>query len=143
MFKFKKKENQPLPDSRKIERFCQRPYSHCRPVDYTPWPALFSDLQPKIDNWLDELFKGDINEKNANVLDSLIVDNIRAAMDNLSEQYISHTDTIHGLSNRIITDPTSFEREIEDCEVILEKLETDYADVVNRYDEKKWRESHD
>ncbi len=136
---FKKKSNKQTPDSRRIERFCQRPYGHCRPIDYIPWPGLYNELQPKIDNWLDELFKCNIDGENYGVLDSLIIDNIRTAIENLTEQYISHIDTVHGLSNRIVTDPMYYEREIEDSEIILEKLESVYADVVNRFEEKEWR----
>lgn len=141
---FKRKKNKDEDHSSIVTTdLCQRPFGSIGPVGYTHFPPLYDELYKKLNKWLEALMKGELTEKNHDMLDSLIIDFIRPALDDLSDQYIHHVETINHIANRNFTDPKYFENAIqettEDLEIHQKRFDELYALIQNQ----KWRKPHE
>ena len=92
-----------------VNDFTQRtPFAGYRPVSYKIEPA-FIGLKAEIDDHLKELFKGDVDSGNADVLDGMIIDRARHAEKDLKRQRSHHIDSIKSFDIRAAGDRKAFE----------------------------------
>ena len=117
----------------------QRPYADFRPMDYRPSPLLFEETEKKMEQWLSALFAGEIDDGNGNVLDSLIIDTVRLAMDDLADQHVTHLDRIRDLHLQFQAGKVHFEEQCKDAESLLEELEAEHKEASDRAASRKWR----
>ena len=116
-----------------------RPGAEIRPVDYRPYQPLYVDLEKKMDEWLKVLLAGEIDDGNADVLDSLIIDTLHAALLDLSMQSVSHRDVIHDLSRQTVSARQVFEKKLETNRRELARYQEQLNDINERYTKSKWR----
>lgn len=116
MFGKKKRNNaiiNTVDDSRAVVYdFVRRfPYESYRPVEYRPFPDLQKELMlPKLDQYLQALLAGDVDDGNGDMLDSIIFDPFRIAVPDLEKQGCEHRDIIRRLNARRISDRADFSR---------------------------------
>lgn len=119
------------------------PFWGYRAIKYVPYKP-FMELKKELDGYLDGLFKGDIDDGNADCLDLLISDVARMAKKDLMKQRMEHRDLIVSLAIRAESDRLSFEKELaflqkslEECEAELEN----YKQMVAKDEFSERRES--
>lgn len=93
--------------------------------------APFDQFKTSIDDYLDKLFQGEIDDANGDVLDALIFDLLRQAERDLDRQRTEHRDAITSFAIRAKCDPVAFEAELSALE---ERLE------ANKQEQQKKRE---
>ncbi|MBQ9562771.1 MAG: hypothetical protein IJU99_04900 [Lachnospiraceae bacterium] len=117
----------------------QRPYASFRPVDFIPYAPLYEESERKIDDWLNRLFEGEIDDANGDVLDSLITDTLRLALHSLADQHVTHVDRVRDLSVQFSAGRLHYEEHEKDAGELLERLTADYEEADARVRAKKWR----
>ena len=115
------------------------PDSELSPVPYMPYTPLFNDLRSTLDSYLDELFKGEIDDANGDVLDSIITDHVRQAMNDLADQRAAHIDCIHTLLLNDSNTRCKLEQELLRLQDKHETHKAIYDDLCARQERKKWR----
>ena len=108
-------------EDRKSDFMKQTPYWSTRPVQYTVMRS-FIELKDELDRYLDRLFKGDIDEGNADVLDNIIADHTNAALNDLAIQKSDHTDFIEAYWGNSQAMMESFEKHKATVEKHLEMI---------------------
>lgn len=74
----------------------QVPFWSYRNVGYKDYEP-FERVRPELDAYLEKLFSGDIDDGNGDVLDSIILDYTRMAIEDLLRQQVDHCDLIKQL----------------------------------------------
>lgn len=99
----------------------------------------YQELTDQLDECLEKLFKGEIDDGNADVLDNIIVDSARLALMNLSTQRKEHEDSIKnlyiqavGAKDRMKSHIDSVDQRIEIVNAQLTKLRSKYEN--NRFE---------
>ena len=95
------------------------PFWGYRPVRYSIMED-FKDYKTDIDDYLERIFSGEVDDGNANILDDLILDMARQAERNLSQQRTDHEDSIKSIDIRAKSDKRAFELELERIKKSLE-----------------------
>ena len=106
------------------------PYCQYRPVKYQQYKP-FDEYQGEIDQYLEKLFEGEIDEENGDVLDNLIGDITRQALNHLDRQRVDHRDMIHSLSVRFDSDRSIFENQLQHLKEALEENRSEQGIVMN------------
>lgn len=109
----------------------QTPYWSTRPVKYTVMRS-FIELKDELDRYLDRLFKGDIDEGNADVLDNIIADHTNAALNDLAIQKSDHTDFIEAYWGNSQAMMESFEKQKAKVEKHLEMIAPRIEELEHR-----------
>lgn len=66
-----------------------------RPTEYVLYHKLDeAEMLPRIDDHLEKLFNGEVDDANGDMLDEILMGAAREALPYLSKQYIDHGDTI-------------------------------------------------
>ena len=89
---------------------------------------------PQIDTHLDRLFSGDVDEANANLLDSMIFSVYRVAVSDLSKQRDKHREVIDDLVARHTADEKDKRRARELAQEELNSLEKKYKEACDALD---------
>ena len=79
----------------------QIPFWSYRPVEYRSY-APFVNLGIILDDYLEKLFTGELDEGNGDVLDNIIFDSMRQAFHDLDVQKAQHEDLIENLFLQIV-----------------------------------------
>lgn len=120
--------------------YSQRPYADLYPAEYEPYAPLFSQLKEELDQYLEKLLEGELDDANGDVLDSIITDYMRQAINDLSYQRVKHRQTIHEL----VIVPEALRRSFEENQPILEsemsELKSELQDIQSRIKHRKWRD---
>jgi hypothetical protein len=98
-----------------------------RQLNYEDFAPLFGYAET-IDNFLENLFKGEIDPGNGNVCDNMIDNIAEQAAADIELQRISHYDSINTISNQRIADRHAYERQ-------LDKKKEELAEIRSRLDE--------
>lgn len=109
-----------IDDSRALVNDFRRrpPYWSYRPVGYVPLKE-FMEFQKIIDEHLNALFAGNIDDGNGDVLDNLIRDITCKAAEDLALQKVKHNNTIHDLVRRVEGDRDVFDDEQAKLKTLL------------------------
>ena len=89
-------------------------------------------MRPKLDQHLEELFTGDVDDANGDMLDSIILASYRESVTNLNVQRLNHKDMNRRLIAKRVSDYADFVRIREERQKELEQLEKEYEDVCNK-----------
>lgn len=130
---FGKKKSQALfnavDDSRTIvhDFRLRAPFESYRTVEYRLYPKLAEDVMiPRLEEHLNKLFAGSVDEANGDMLIDTIFGAAREALPDLGKQYYDHSDMLRRLINRRKTDPEDL-RNIRDGRVAeYEAMKIDY-----------------
>lgn len=106
------------------------PYWQYRPAKYQQYKP-FDEYREEIDQYLEKLFGGEIDEENGDVLDNLIGDITRQALNDLDRQRVEHRDAIHSLHVRFESDRTSFESELRHLQEELDENRSEQGIVMD------------
>lgn len=108
------------------------PYSDYRAVSYEILPA-FSMYQNEIDKYLEEFFKGEVDDGNGDMLDSLIDDMTRIALYDLAKQKTVHDDLNRSLTDiRMVSDKKQYSDEKTRIKDALEEVDKQLKDIRSR-----------
>ena len=95
-----------------VKDFVRRPpYWSYRSLGYTPLKE-FMEFQRNIDDYLEKLFQGGIDDGNGDVLDNMNIDIAMQALTDLAIQRVNHRNTIKDLAARFEGDRACFEEEL-------------------------------
>ena len=98
-----------------------------RPIDYRLSPLLQEEeMLPILDDHLKALFSGSVDEGNADMLDTLVLDAALKALPDLNEQRANHGDTIRRMDTRHKADREDFAQIKAQCEEELAVMQADY-----------------
>lgn len=115
-----------------IRRFDEL-FESYRAADYKLYYRLSEEkMRPKLDQHLEELFTGDVDDANGDMLDSIILASYRESVTNLNVQRLNHKDMNRRLIAKRVSDYADFARIREERQKELEQLEKEYEDVCNK-----------
>lgn len=137
---FGKKKQQSLinsvDDSRSIVHdFCLRKgidygFESYRTVEYRLYPKLEeSEMIPRLDEHLNKLFAGVVDEANSDMLDAIIFGAAREALPDLGRQHYDHIDLLRRLINRHKADHNDIRRIKEEREKERDIIQGDYDNI--------------
>ena len=120
--------------------FCLRSsnvgFESYRTVDYRKCPELFMETYyGAIDEHLDRLFKGEIDDANGNVLERFTFGPVRKAFPDLRIQHIDRQDTIRRFIVRNSSDLNDLKAIREARQSELNDLESELSSVINKFSE--------
>ena len=110
-----------------------------RPVAYRAY-APFYNLTPVLDEFIDDLFRGNIDEGNADTLDNIIADYARQAIIFLDQQKIEHIDMIRQLQFQVDGAVKSLNLHLEQIERDVEENAEDMAVIKERMKAERFSE---
>ena len=117
-----------------VNDFTRRtPYASYRPVEYQLYAPLLTFQKP-LDDYLEKLFAGDIDDANGNVLDNLIGDMARMALLDLDRQRVRHGDVLRDLAIRNDADRSAFQSAKARVQQQLEETNETIRDLQGRLD---------
>ena len=101
-----------------------------RTTEYTLYHKLDeAEMLPRIDDHLNKLFAGSVDDANCDMLDEIIFGAAREALPYLSKQHIDHTDTIRRFIVRRTADRDDI-RHIRDERIVeRDTMQTDYDKI--------------
>ena len=133
---FNKKKQQSLynsvDDSRSnVYDFMLRfPYESYRTTEYALYHKLDeTEMLPRIDDHLEKLFVGNVDDANGDMLDEIIFGAAREALPYLSKQHIDHNDTIRRFIVRRTADRDDIRRIRDERVVERDTMQTDYDKI--------------
>lgn len=101
-----------------------------RTTEYTLYHKLDeAEMLPKIDDHLDKLFAGSVDDANGDMLDEILFGVAREALPYLSKQHIDHTDTIRRFIVRRTADRDDIRRIRDERIVERDTMQTDYDKI--------------
>lgn len=115
------------------------PFWSYRTSDYKPYPP-FARFKEDIDAYLEKLFAGDIDDGNADVLDTMISDVLRQAEHDLAHQRTEHHDVIVSFGIRAKSDKLAFERELQKRSEALEQNLQEQNEIRQRLRKNEFKE---
>ena len=93
-----------------IRRFDEL-FESYRAADYKLYHRLSEEeMRPKLDQHLEELFTGDVDDANGDMLDSIILASYRESVTNLNVQRLNHKDMNRRLIAKRVSDYADFVR---------------------------------
>lgn len=102
----------------------------CRAVAYQIYPKLREEeMLPLLEKHLQQLFAGEVDSANANLLDALIFSAAREAIPVLQVQRNAHVDTLHRIIARRKADYADIARLKAAREREYDELQADYENV--------------
>ena len=118
-------------ESKVVHDFARRTlFWYYRPLDYKIYEP-FDDIKNELDNYLEKLFEGDIDEANGAVLDTIILDRCRQAKKDLAKQRVQHRDHIKDFDIRAKSDEISYNMELQRMKSALEAV----SKKLDKYEE--------
>lgn len=118
-------------ESKVVHDFSRRTlFWYYRPLDYKIYEP-FDDIKNELDNYLEKLFEGDIDEANGAVLDTIILDRCRQAKKDLAKQRVQHRDHIKDFDIRAKSDEISYNMELQRMKSALEAV----SKKLDKYEE--------
>lgn len=137
MFGRKKKQAMfnTLDDSRVVVNdFMRRgQYESYRSVDYRMYHKLCEEeMLPRLNQHLEALFAGDVDDANGDMLDNIILGAYREAMSDLGIQRQNHKDMNRRLTARRASDRKDFARLREERMEELLRLKKEYEETCNK-----------
>lgn len=134
----KKKDNHTInsmDDSRRVvhDFRLRLPYENYRTKEYELYHKLKDEeMLPRIDEHLEKLFSGEVDDGNGDMLDSILFAPAREAKPDLAKQHIDHGDMLRRLIIRRKSDIADFEKIVEDLQSELTALEKEHKDTSER-----------
>lgn len=123
-----------------VKDFTRRtPYWGYRNIAYRDFEPL-TNLKQELDEYLDKLFQGELDDGNADVLDNIIFDRVRMALEDLKYQSIMHEDMNCSYENRVESDLIAFKEERENLIKDLEHINREYARLIEMYERNEYKE---
>lgn len=114
------------------------PFEFYRVTDYQLYHKLKEqEMLPQLDTYLERLFNGDVDDGNANMLDSMILNAAREAGAELEMQHYGHGDILRRLIARRHADHEDYIRILRDRKKELEQLEAEYAETCRMVSKEK------
>ena len=103
------------------------PYENYRTKEYELYHKLKDEeILPRIDDHLEKLFSGEVDDGNGDMLDSILFSPAREAKPDLAKQHVDHGDMIRRLIIRRKSDIADFETIVETLKNELSSLQTEY-----------------
>lgn len=115
------------------------PYWSYRTVPYQVRGGLES-FRKELDDYLERLFSGELDDGNGDVLDCLISGRVRQAREDLKNQRISHRDAIVSFGIRAVSDRAAFEKQLAAVRQTLEQNRQELEALQARYRSGRYRE---
>ena len=113
-------------------------YESYRTTEYKVYHKLNEDeMIPILDDKLNQMFAGEVDDGNGDMLDDIILSAAREGMQYLAKAHVDHRDSIHRFIVRRIADREDIERIRDAREEELETLNEDYAKVLEAISENK------
>ena len=101
-----------------------------RTTEYTLYYKLDeAEMLPRIDDHLEKLFAGSVDDANGDMLDEIIFGAAREALPYLSKQYIDHNDTIRRFIVRRTADRDDIRRIRDERVKERDMMQTDYDKI--------------
>ena len=101
-----------------------------RTTEYTLYHKLDeAEMLPRIDDHLDKLFAGSVDDANGDMLDEIIFGAAREALSYLSKQHIDHNDTIRRFIVRRTADRDDIRRIRDERVIERDTMQTDYDKI--------------
>lgn len=101
-----------------------------RTTEYTLYHKLEeAEMLPKIDDYLEKLFVGSVDDANGDMLDEIIFGAAREAQPFLSKQHIDHNDTIRRFIVRRTADCDDIRRIKDERVKERDTMQTDYEKI--------------
>lgn len=124
--------NKSVDDSKVIVKdFVRRaPFWSYRPAEYRSFDPLVQ-YKDEIDQYLEKIFTGQVDDANGNILDNMISDIVRQADMDLSRQRTDHEDTIKSFALRAAADKDGFESQANALQAAL-KLNQEEMEIVGK-----------
>ena len=98
-----------------------------RTVEYRLYPKLAEDVMiPKLEEHLEKLFAGSVDDANGDMLDAILFGAAREALPDLDRQYYDHTDMLRRLIIRRKADREDIRKIREDRAEEYESMKADY-----------------
>lgn len=129
----KKQKNHENSDESTMKFDRRIPKWEYRPSEYYNLKR-FDNLKTELDEYLEKLFKGEIDSGNGNVLDNLISDVMNETIKEIGRQRVNHKDTIEGLSIFHNGSEEEFRRELEHIDDELNRLSEKLVLAEERYE---------
>lgn len=105
-------------------------YEGYRPADYRLYYKLEESwMLPRLDEHLEKLLSGEVDDGNGDMLDTLIFSAAREALPDLERQRLDHGDTMRRLAARREADRKDLRQIREQCGQELAALEADYKEI--------------
>lgn len=118
-----------MDDTRKIvhDFRLRMPYENYRTKEYELYHKLLDEeMLPKIDQHLEKLFIGEVDDGNSDVLDAILFTPARESKPDLAKQHVDHEDMIRRLIVRRKADIADFEAITENLKNELSALQAEY-----------------
>lgn len=137
--KFKEALVNEVDDSRVIvydfRRRLKKLFEGYRPTGYRLNPALEEDnMLPKLDEHLDKLFAGSLDDGNGDVLDRLVFGPVREGTPALALQRLNHQDLIARFGARFNSDYSDIQNIQDFHKKKLEKMKVEYELTCHLWD---------
>ena len=110
----------------------QKPYGTYRPVNYQI-SERFVDLKNEIDKYLERMFEGKIDDANGDVMDNLIYDNTRIALQDIEMQKVQHDDTIRNFIIQAEGARTAFAEHKQTVESMISEVQSRLNVIRTKY----------
>ena len=123
-----------------VSDFTRRtPFWDYRSISYRDFAPLMN-LKEELDKHLEELFKNELDDGNANVLDCIIFDRVRQALEDLKSQSVRHEDMNCSFENRADSDVNAFREERDNLLKDLEYLREKYRHLIELFEACEYKE---
>lgn len=112
------------------------PYENYRTKEYALYHKLLDEeMLPRIDQHLEKLFSGEVDDGNGDMLDSILFSPAREAKPDLAKQHVDHEDMIRRLIVRRKADIADFEAIAENLKNELSALQAEYDQTSEKLTE--------
>ncbi len=123
-----------------VKDFIRRiPFWGHRNIAYRDFEPLIN-LKQELDEYLENLFHGEIDDGNADVLDNIIFDRVRQAMEDLKYQSVEHEDMNCSFENRVDSDLSAFSQERDNLMEDLKFINREYERLMRLYEKFEYKE---
>ena len=121
-----------------FRRRIQSLFESYRCADYKVYSELTGEnMKPRLDDHLEKLFDGEVDDGNGDMLDKLIFGAYRKAVSDLNMQRLDHKDMNRRLVARRKSDREDFSKLLEERRQALERVETEYESICGKIAEFK------
>lgn len=109
------------------------PYENYRTKEYESYHKLKDEeMLPRIDEHLEKLFSGEVDDGNGDMLDSILFAPAREAKPDLEKQHVDHGDMLRRLITRRKGDIADIERITVELKDELASIQAEYEQTCNR-----------
>ena len=114
-------------------------YESYRPVEYRLYYKLMDEfMRPRLDDHLNKLFAGNVDEANGDMLIGVLFGDAREAFPDLGLQHCNHEDTIRRLITRRDADYKDIQRIRDERAAELEEISEEFEkarEALRKYEE--------